>query len=305
MPYPNEHSCRLESPDQFDRFARENDAREHKGKKIDVIYGIKDGKSRVQALRFPKSIWSESEARHYCAGKGSFEPALQNETSLNSKGLAHAKALIRAGKVDSTSSWSFSAADGNKILGDNDWSEYRKWFLGIDPTKDSETRQYYKYPFGKNGKVYRSAVRAIRTRAAQQGATEVFNAAGSLMDMLNKDLKFEFLKKDSAKQIVYGIVFEPDFEDAHGEYVAKEDIEEAAHLYMAKYQKVRRSHQELLKNAYIVESYIAPIDMDFRDLTIKEGTWIVAMKVEDDELWRQIESGEIKGFSAGGFKTFA
>ncbi len=35
-------------------------------------------------------------------------------TELNKKGLAHAKALIKAGRVDKTSAWSFSAEGANK-----------------------------------------------------------------------------------------------------------------------------------------------------------------------------------------------
>ena len=43
----------------------------------------------------------------------------------------------------------------------------------------------YKYPFGKNGKVYRSAITAIRQRAGQQGDDDIFNAAGELIDMID------------------------------------------------------------------------------------------------------------------------
>jgi len=76
MPYPNEHSCRLEDPDKYDRFARKNCAQKSDGKCIDVIYGIKGGKSEIQALRYPKSVWTESAARTHCKlHKGFFEPA--------------------------------------------------------------------------------------------------------------------------------------------------------------------------------------------------------------------------------------
>jgi hypothetical protein len=75
-PYPNEHACRLKSPGQFERFARKNCAQKHNGKCIDVIYGIKAGKTSIQALRYKKSIWSASDARRHCAGRGgSFEAA--------------------------------------------------------------------------------------------------------------------------------------------------------------------------------------------------------------------------------------
>lgn len=76
MPFPNEHSCRLADPGQFDRFARKNGEQEHNGKKIDVIYGVKDGKSSIQALRYNKKTWAAQSARTHCKSReGTFEPA--------------------------------------------------------------------------------------------------------------------------------------------------------------------------------------------------------------------------------------
>ena len=75
-PFQNEHSCRLESPGQFTSFRRQNNWRKHNGKRIDAIFGIKAGKSKLQAMRMPKDQWSANEARNYCKSKdGSFEAA--------------------------------------------------------------------------------------------------------------------------------------------------------------------------------------------------------------------------------------
>lgn len=75
-PFPEEHACRLKSPDQFDRFARKNCDQKHDGKCIDVIFGIKEGKSEIQALRYPKGIWTAASARAHCKERGgSFEAA--------------------------------------------------------------------------------------------------------------------------------------------------------------------------------------------------------------------------------------
>lgn len=107
---------------------------------------------------------------------------------LNSKGKTKANSLVSSGNVDKTSDWSFSAEDGNKILGDPpDWDAYGEWFLGTDDEYDKETKQHWKYPFGKNGKVYRSGLIAIRQRAAQQNETEIFDAAGALIEKIDGD----------------------------------------------------------------------------------------------------------------------
>lgn len=106
---------------------------------------------------------------------------------LNGKGRSHANSLIDSGKVDKTSSWSFSGEDGNKILGDPpNWSEYGEWFLGVDDAEGEETKAHYKYPYGKSGKVYRSGCIAAKQRAAQQGETEIENAAGAMVDRIDK-----------------------------------------------------------------------------------------------------------------------
>lgn len=77
-PFANEHSCRLISPNQFDTFRRQNNAAQHEGKRIDFIFGIKEGTSKLQAMRYPKSIWTSASARSHCANKdGSFEAAIK------------------------------------------------------------------------------------------------------------------------------------------------------------------------------------------------------------------------------------
>jgi HK97 family phage prohead protease len=112
---------------------------------------------------------------------------------LNEKGRAHAASLIAAGKVDKDSSWSFDAEDSDKLLGNDDWEAYSKWFLGREPGEDAETKAAWKYPYGKDGKVYRSALVAIRQRAGQQSAKAVFDAAGALLEKVDG-------KKDGEKE---------------------------------------------------------------------------------------------------------
>ena len=108
---------------------------------------------------------------------------------VNKKGFSYAKELINSGKIDNDSNWSFSAEDGNALLGDDNWNDYGKWFLGIDEDAESETKGHYKFPFGKDGKVYRKALSAIRQRASQFNHTEIFDAAGELFEMLDKEEK--------------------------------------------------------------------------------------------------------------------
>lgn len=104
---------------------------------------------------------------------------------LNGMGRANAESLITSGKVNNTADWSWTAADEDKALGNNDWGTYGKSFLGNDPSQSNDTKGHWKYPFAKEGVVYRSALVAIRTRASAQGDTEVFDAAGTLLNSID------------------------------------------------------------------------------------------------------------------------
>lgn len=118
---------------------------------------------------------------------------------LNGKGRNHAHALVDSGKVDKSSPWSLSADEENEMLGPNgdDWDNYSSWHLGVDDAENEKTKARFKYPFGKSGKCYRSALIAIRQRAGQQGATDIFDAAGSLLQKIDGDSKDD--TKDSSK----------------------------------------------------------------------------------------------------------
>jgi HK97 family phage prohead protease len=75
-PYANEHACRLQDPGKYDNFARQNCKAKSDGKCIDFIFGIKGGKSELQAMRYKKDVWTADAAKSHCSGKGgSFEAA--------------------------------------------------------------------------------------------------------------------------------------------------------------------------------------------------------------------------------------
>jgi hypothetical protein len=196
MPYPNFHAYRVKSPSLFDSIVvlrtLDNGI---------MIYGgpLKsnpNGPTTAQTYRFPKSKFTFSEAKKWMQDHNlkyimseKATQAFNRNMQLNSAGYNYARSLIESGKVDNISDWSFSTDDGNRILGNDNWNEYSKYHLATDSTYSKDTKQHYRYPFGKNGKVYRSALRAIRTRSGQYNQTNVYDAAGRLFDMLNRKFK--------------------------------------------------------------------------------------------------------------------
>lgn len=152
-------------------------------------------------------------------------------TDLNLAGESHAHSLIAAGKIDKTSPWSFSTEDGNALLGKkgDDWTSYGNAHLGLDRSASEKTKARYKYPFAKGGKIYRSAVIAIKQRAAQQSDGAIERAATSLLDAIDKPksagsydrksvaFEYKFAAGDTGSFDGYGAVFNN--EDAYGDMI--------------------------------------------------------------------------------------
>ena len=109
-------------------------------------------------------------------------------TDLNLTGESYAHSLIAAGKVDRNAPWSFSAEDGNALLGKggDDWEAYSRVHLGLDRSASDKTKARYKYPVAKGGKLYRSGVIAAKQRAAQQNDGAVEKAASALLVEIDK-----------------------------------------------------------------------------------------------------------------------
>ena len=132
---------------------------------------------------------------------GGFEE-FSSGTELNQKGFENAMELIRQGRISAAPDWSISPDEENEMLGKDkkDWAAYGMMHLATDPGENGETKAHFKYPVGKGGMIYRAALEAIRRRAGRQmrsteggspsvtgnGAKEVFDAAGKLLDMVDK-----------------------------------------------------------------------------------------------------------------------
>ena len=143
------------------------------------------------------------------------------ESKLNGNGYDNASSLIEGDKIDKTSDWSFSTEDANALLGEDgdDWDNYSKWFLLINEDANEETKDRYKFPFGKDGKIYRSALTAIRQRAGQFGYDDVFDAAGKLIERI--DEKEDADNHDSNNPEEYEAKIKEYFEEFFKEIITK------------------------------------------------------------------------------------
>lgn len=106
--------------------------------------------------------------------------------------------------------------------------------------------------------------------------------------------------KDEAKRLVYGIVYEPNVVDSQGDYTDADEIEKACHNFMLNYQEIGRRHFETSPDIKLVECYVAPENLGINGETVRKGAWLICVKVFNDEVWKEVLSGELTGFSFEG-----
>lgn len=117
---------------------------------------------------------------------------------------------------------------------------------------------------------------------------------------IKKEYYAEILKADNEKQIVTGIVLEPETIDAHGDIISAEEIEKASYFFMQKSRTIGERHKKKAQ-AEVIESYIAPTNLEIGEQKVKKGTWIISVKITDQDTWAKVKDGYFTGFSVGGF----
>lgn len=107
------------------------------------------------------------------------------------------------------------------------------------------------------------------------------------------------VKEADEQKLVYGIVYEPDTVDAHGDFMTAAEIEKAAHGFLKDAREIDKQHDFQGGVGEVVESYVAPVDFEMNGETIKKGSWVLVTKASE-EVWEQIKKGEITGYSMAG-----
>lgn len=111
----------------------------------------------------------------------------------------------------------------------------------------------------------------------------------------------EAVKKADDQHFVTGIVYEPMVEDSQGNFMTEDEITKAAYWYAENAGNVDIQHSfEPINGAKVVESYVTKCDEEIGGQPVKKGSWIMTMKINDNDLFDKIQKGEITGFSMGG-----
>lgn len=85
-------------------------------------------------------------------------------------------------------------------------------------------------------------------------------------------------------------------------YFSKGTVKEAAYRFLksSAHHNHTIQHEKPIEGLYVAESWIVESEQDKSrkyGLEVPVGTWMVAVKVENEDVWKKIKAEEVKGFS--------
>ena len=137
-------------------------------------------------------------------------------------------------------------------------------------------------------------------KAGANQKTIIWKSAGH-PDKPTLSKTIQIMKIDDDKQIVYGIVYSPNEVDTDGDFASAEAIEKIAYKFMknAHTPNVDQQHDFDSDEGFVAESWLTKSG-DPLFSADPAGSWAVGIKVENEDTWALVKSGEIKGLSMAG-----
>lgn len=128
-------------------------------------------------------------------------------------------------------------------------------------------------------------------------------------------VKVEFKEVDTEKRILLGPALIPNKqiyrEDAeNGKYYiwfSKDTIRKASELFLKNknQDKATFEHVETIQGMTVVESWLVDDTKTDKSalygFSMPKGTWMMSMKVDNQEVWDMVKGGTVKGFSIEGY----
>lgn len=121
---------------------------------------------------------------------------------------------------------------------------------------------------------------------------------------VTKSYDARVVKSDEERQEITGVVMEPEAVDTDGDWTSEDEIHEALVFYMENSQQMKIQHREETDAVRVVESWQARHKTQIGEESVPAGSWIMTVKVHDEDLWKEAKSGNINGFSIGAVARF-
>lgn len=130
---------------------------------------------------------------------------------------------------------------------------------------------------------------------------------------LNKH-EVELKEVDTEKRILMGAALIPNKQiyrrNKDKEYYiffSEETVRKASELFLMRSNQNNATYEherEMLKGMSVVESWIIEDEKTDKsrlyNFNLPKGTWMISMKVNNDDVWQSVKDGEVKGFSIEG-----
>ena len=129
-----------------------------------------------------------------------------------------------------------------------------------------------------------------------------------------KNQEFKFAEVNKEKRILMGAalipnkpIYRKNDENEYYIYFSKDTVRKASELFFIRGNQNNSTleHNVPLTGLTAVESWIVEDEKDktrFYGLDVPIGTWMLSMKVQNDEVWNDyVKSGKVKGFSIEGY----
>ena len=128
---------------------------------------------------------------------------IEFRASLRRASITHARKLIKSGDIKESARWRGpSSGAEDAYIEERGFLRYGDWFLGLDEEATPDTKGRFKYPFTDDFKTISiNGLKAIRSRSAQNDEEDIFNAAGRLLDLIEK--RGEYSSQGSEKRITF------------------------------------------------------------------------------------------------------
>lgn len=130
-----------------------------------------------------------------------------------------------------------------------------------------------------------------------------------------KKHEVELKEIDTEKRILMGAALVPnkqiyrrnEKDEEYYIYFSEKTVRKASELFLMRSNQNNATyeHKDKLEGLSVVESWI--IDDEKSDKSrlygfdLPKGTWMISMKVNNDEVWKDVKEGKVKGFSIEGY----
>lgn len=141
-----------------------------------------------------------------------------------------------------------------------------------------------------------------KVEALAEEDIQVDDVAKRDVRLIRKSHQIRKAADESEERYVFGVVLVPEDVDSQGDIYDEATVRNAAHSFLEHFGGTMKiMHQgRPIPGLVVLESYVSKTTETHGEETFPVGTWFMAIRVRDADLWEAIKRGDFTGFSIGG-----